>query len=248
MEALKRLFYSALLAGSLASASSAVDKDGFDVEGRFAWAPRYNQLALNDSKLVPVHPAETGYISGPGATVKAGNGFEAFVLRPGVELGYNSGNVRPKIGLDVELNLDGTLINAKDGPTMSDFKQQPGDSRPSDQGSFAIDKFNRDPLGVYPFVGVDFRMGEGVLTAEIGMPLYQTGTRSWGHHRFDKFEEIGSETSALKGWRARVAFGGAPNADTPFGASRLGIEFLVEKYAMDFGNLTSFSVGLFTKF
>ena len=248
MGVFKRLFYSALLAGSLVTGASAADKDGFDVEGRFAWAPRYNQLALKDSKLVPVDPPERSYISGPGATVKAGNGFEVFVLRPGVELGYNYGKARPKLVLDVELTLDDPLIKTKDGPTMSDFKQQPGDTRPADQGSFALDKFNRDVLGVFPSVGIDYRIGSGILTAEFGVPLYQTGTRRWGPHTFDKFHEQGSETSALKGWRARVAWGGAPDADNYFGASRMGVEFLVEKYAMDFGDLTSFSLGVFTKF
>lgn len=248
MGILKRLFYSTLLAGSLATTALAADKDGFNIEGRFAWAPRYNQLNLKESKLVPVDPPERSYISGPGATVKAGNGFEVFVLRPGVDFGYNYGNIRPKIGLDVELTLDDPLVNTKDGPTMSDFKQQPGDRRPADQGSFALDKFNRDILGIFPSVGIDYRIGDGVLTAEAGIVAYQTGTRRTGSHTFDKFHEQSSETSALRGWRARVAWGGAEGADTTFTPSRLGIEFMVEKYTMDFGDLTSFTLGVFTKF
>jgi len=247
MGILRRLFYSTLLAGSLATSPLAADKDGLDVEGRFAWAPRYSLLNLKESKTVPVHPADAGFISGS-TQVKAGNGMEAFVFRPGIEGGLNYGNLRPKVGVDAEINLDQYLINDKDGPTMSDFKQQTGDTRSAENGSFAMDQFDRDFLGVYPFVGLDIKMGEGVLTAELGMPLYQNATRRWGHHRNDKFDGIGSETFALKGWRARVAWGGAPNADNYFGPSRLGLEFMVEKYTFEGGDINSFSIGLFTKF
>ncbi len=247
MGTLKRLFYSALLAGSLAYSPQAAGEDLPAVEGRFAWAPRYSLLNLKESKTVPVHPADAGFISGS-TQVKAGNGMEAFVLRPGIEWGKSYGNIRPKIGVDAEITLDQYLINDKDGPTMSDFRQQTGDTRSAENGSFAMDQFDRDFLGIYPFVGLDVKVGDGVLSLEAGLPAYQTGTRRWGHHRNDKFEEIGSEKFALKGWRARVAWGGAPDAKEYFSPSRLGIEFMVDKVTFEDGDMTSFTLGLFTKF
>ena len=133
MNLLKTILSSALLASALITSAPA--EDNYGLNGRFGWGIRGNQLNLTESKKIYPHEADSGFISGY-TTTKPGNGFEFLAFRPGVE-GFVKLNdtLEFTLGADLEINLD-SLIGAKNQVAMTDFKQQEGDRRSSDSGSF----------------------------------------------------------------------------------------------------------------
>jgi hypothetical protein len=255
MKTIRSLLSLVALAGSLAlppSSSAQASEEGLILRRRIAYAPRYNQLTLNESKEVPVHPADAGFISGS-TQVRAGNGWEAFAVRPGVELAKNLGRLELTAGLDLELNFDSVLIQPKDGPTMSDYKQQAGDTRPKSSGSFAVDYFQRDFLGIQPFVGLSFKTDTTRFFVNGFVPI-QKATRSWGHHRYNEFEKVGSENYDLKGFGIRAGFIGldTPKNEFSFGPN-MGLEASYETYNLGSRNgnaekIDSFSLGIICNF
>jgi len=242
----------ALAAGCAALPARAEDPS-LILRGRIAYTPRYNQLTLNESRTIEPHPADRGFISGA-AQVRAGNGWEFFVVRPGVEIAKSLGKLELTAGLDLELNFDGQIIQPKDGPTMSDYKQQPGDSRPEGSGSFAMDYFQRKFLGIQPFVGLSFKTDTLRFFVNGFIPI-QKATRKWGHHRYDEFEEVGSETYDMKGFGVRAGFTGLDTPKNEFSEGpNAGLEVSYESYSLtssngdDAGKLDSFSLGVVCNF
>lgn len=257
---MKKLLAMAALALAAGCASLPARAESFlpkslSLRGRIAYAPRYNQLSLNESREVPVHPADAGFISGS-TWVRAGNGWEAFAIRPGVELAKDLGRLELTAGVDLELNFDSVLVEPKDGPTMSDYRQQQGDTRPEGSGSFAMDYLQRDFFGVQPFVGLSFKTDTTRFFVNGFIPI-QKATRSWGHHRYDSFEEVGSEKYNLKGFGVRAGFIGLDTSknDSSLGTN-VGLEASYETYSLDSGNsntgeagtLNSFSLGVICNF
>jgi hypothetical protein len=236
-----------------AKAEPEAQEQGLTLRGRIAYAPRYNLLNLNESKQVPVHPSDAGFISGS-AQVKAGNGLEVFAIRPGVELAKSLGRLELTAGLDLELNFDGQIISPKDGPTMSDYVKQPGDTRKNKSGSFTMDYFYRNFLGVQPFVGLSFKTDTTRFFLNGFVPI-QKATREWGHHRYDKFKKIDSEEYDMNGFGVRVGIMGldSPKNDSSLGAN-VGVEASYESYSLtsnngdDAGKLNSFSLGIICNF
>ena len=237
-----------LAAALIAFPLSTTADDSLTINGRFAWGPRFNQLSLNEPKIIKPHEADSGFIGGQ-AVLKAGNGMEYLTFRPGVELGLKlNDTVELTIGSDIEFNLDGQLFDAKAKTEMTDFEQQPGDRRSSGSGSFAYDKVYRDFLGVQPFVGLNFNTRAGRFTTEFSKPIAPKFNREWGHHRFDKEDRIGSESYTANGFAVRLAWT-HPENSTRDSSSHMGIEVKFEKYSLgNDGDVTSGSLGIFTRF
>lgn len=67
----------------------------------------------------------------------------------------------------------------------------------------------------------------------LGFP-YATWKREWGHHRFNKEEEIGSETDSV--WGVRPAIG---LVRPKIG---MGFELAYEEYRLAFGKISTISL------
>ncbi len=249
MRTLREFAGLALLTSSLIFPSKSSAEGNTSINGRFAWAPRYNSLELIESKTVQPHPDDSGFVSGA-ARVKADNGFEIIPLRFGVEANAEYGAVALTAGVDFGLSLDGQIADAKSDMAMADFKQQPGDGRSSGKGSFAYDKVSRDFLEMYPFIGLTINTSMGRFGTEASLP-YLKFRREWGHHRFGEEDKIGSEKLDADGLGIRLTWVKPESAQ--IGGAGGGVEVLIERYNLEGRNTTegeinSYSVGMFTKF
>jgi len=233
------------------SSSTNVKAQELDFNWRVAYSPRYYSLNLNESKSIPVHPGDSGFLSG-NTDVKAGNGLDFRILDLGAEARLkNKKGFSIFLGADLELDLGVNELSYSNGERsdsgMFTSTQQSSDTRPESSGSFVYDKLNAESASLIPFIGVGYKGKEYFIDLEYS-PASRKFERKWGHHRFNTEEKIGSENITASGNRFAIRTGIFKDD------INLGLQLMHENYRLEdsnknsAGRLKSYSLGIcFTK-
>ena len=208
---------------------------------RGAYKLTYYDVDLKESKTVPVHKDDS--FSGPGTQVKADGGLDILAGSVGIEGLIGNKESAFVGGIDLDLDFSKFLgdIATNDAGKRSylyDFKQQNGDSRPASSGSFAYDKINPPLVSPVPFIGVRSKFDKLTFNAELGF-AYKRFEREWGHHRYRKEDQIGSDADSAFSLRPAIGLSYKAERD-----SSIGLEISRESYKLDYGRIKSLSLML----
>jgi hypothetical protein len=210
---------------------------------RFSYCPTYYNLSL-DEVSIPRHPDDAGFLTGNN-TVGVGSGFDHGKLSLGIqktfETNYLEGEnwyIKPKLGLDVELSfLKSSQDNVNKEASLYLFQQQTSDTRPPSEGSFVYDRFYTGVFTPIPFVGIDCRVGNWIISPEVGLACKQLN-REYGWHRWGREQEMAKISEWLTA--IRPALGISYILDN----ASFGMWTNYEHYDTDFGLVRGFSLGL----
>ena len=197
----------------------------------------YNVTGIEPVR-VPVHPDDSSFLTG--STLVAAKGGIGVGFTLGVETLFKVRKTVWKGGVDL---LAGPLVrdghfgkNRLYSPPISRYRRQESDTRPSSSSSFVYDKITPQIPGIRPFVGFEREVAIWALRAELGVP-FTSWKREWGHHRFNKEERIGSETSSV--WGVRPAIG-LMHSDMG-----MGCELAYKEYRSGFGKISAVTLCFF---
>lgn len=202
------------------------------INGRFAWPVTFYDLKLNESKDVPVHHSDAGFLHGSTRVNASGSGFGVYALRPGLEAVAGNKSFEFLAGADLDVDLT-EVFNGQGVGSMYDYKQQESDKRDKDHGSFVYDKLNPEFFSVAPFIGARLK-GETVLLGGELAFLNKEFRREWGHHRFNTESSIDAETYSSNGQRLSVLIGWREDQGKKYASPFFrGFEFSTERYDLE---------------
>ncbi len=213
------------------------------VSARGGWTPTYYDLKLKESKEVPVHPDDAGFLYGT-TSVKAGGGLDILVCFLGLEGAVGTKNAAFVGGMDVQFNgtegggsydMGGDWVNG----TFYKRRQQSSDQRPKSSGSFVYDKITPGIVSPAPFAGARVYIDEVCIGAEVHARRMEL-EREWGHHRFNHEEKVGSEKDAAWGVGPTFSVSGTSSESTNIGVYVSCEAFNFKKM----GRMYSFSAGV----
>jgi hypothetical protein len=246
-----------ILASTIASAfiacASPTDAQDLSFNGRFNYAPRYHSLNLNESKTIPVHPADASFLSG-NTDVKAGSAPDLVVLDLGLEARYGKKEGFNIFGgVDLELDLGVNQMGYSSAGDRQDWgmyssKQQSSDTRPESTGSFVYDKLEQDTFSLIPFLGVGYKFENYSLDFEYGLHSRKF-KREWGHERSNNEESVGSENYDSLGNRFSIKLGIGERVK-----DQITLQLMYEDYSLkksdgsSAGKLGCYSLGVGCKF
>ncbi len=201
-------------------------------EFRVGWEPKYYNFNVKESKSVPVHPEDAGFLSGD-TDVKAGDRFLLASFTGGYAERLETKKFAVKLGADAELDLNKYVF-------CQDYTQQASDHRAKSHGSFVYDRIDPEFFSLIPFIGLHTQIGDFNPYIEYGVPI-RTFERSWGHYRWNHEEKEGSESDSVTGKKMRIGLDGRLK-DT---SEKWGLEFSKENYDTKFGKIENYAI-LFT--
>ncbi len=178
-----------------------------------------------EKKTVPVHPDDASFLHGTTDVNASGKYIDVPLSLKGKGL-FGIEQVALTGGLELRLNT-GHPDEANSKTYMYDFQQQSSDTRPESEGSFCFDKIDPGLGTVVPTVGIKlFPCEKFQVDLEYGRP-WTSATRTWGHHRYNEEDEIGSETSSAFGHMvsAQASYFFEENAGVSLGYAREWTKF-----------------------
>lgn len=140
-------------------------------------------------KTTPVHPADSGFLSGGTATEPDSRNWDSLNWAPNAGLFGSIGtrDLRLIGGLSARWNLLHYEDDYHEG--FYSTRQQVSDIRPKSQGSFVFTQIVPDAFTIIPSVGVEGRIGKLLMEASIGFPYMEWTARS-GHDRWGFWETV----------------------------------------------------------
>lgn len=155
-------------------------------------------------QTTPVHPDDSGFLTGQTTTNLEGDKERDFALKVGgdIGVGYNadSADVRFRFGGDIRYNpLSGS--DFREG--LYDTKQQVSDVRPPGSGSFVFTQLNPDAITLIPRIGIETTLFEKLdFGVEVGFPYMEWAIKS-GHDRWGRWQTV--QKDSWKGFGKRYA-------------------------------------------
>jgi hypothetical protein len=230
----KKIVCSALIAGSALLNGCAgyykqgekYDKEGFYLESELRGGceyMRYRANLGNKIQTTPVHPDDSGFLTGS-TKAEAKRGWDVPV-RGGAGVSVGTPELRVGVGLDARIN---PLAQTEYREGIYKTAQQSSDTRPPELGSFVYTIIKPKWFTAIPVVTAEANLGDLKIRAEAGMPYGGFEVES-GHDRWGEWEA--AQRESWKGFGRRYTLG----ADIPVSEGiRVGIFGGVEKYNVEF--------------
>ena len=199
---------------------------------RGSYAPTYYDVDLKPRE-VPVHPDDKGFLQGS-TPVKSKGGMDFSTMTFGLEGIAGHKYLSLVGGCDLETSFLSYYNNPSKDPrnaSFYDFKPQQSDSR-GYSGSCVYDKLTLGNLNPIPFVGLRSQIGDITLGAELGFPTKEF-TREYGHHRFNKEQQIGKESVSALGTKVSVSASVKTSEH-----SSIGLELSRQQYNFGLGKVS----------
>jgi hypothetical protein len=235
-------------AGLLALAQPSQAQD-LSFGPRLGFSVRKYSLSLNESKTVPVHPDDAGFLHG-NTEVKAGNsGITPCAFNLGGEIRETWKNGLSLFGgIDWEFEAtSGDYANNYGESGMFSMAKQSSDNRPDAYAAFVYDKVRPDGGSLIPFIGIGIRGDKCFADLEYALDTRKF-EREWGNHRFCQEQAIGSEKYDTSGSRVALKLGIRQEEGLMCGLQLMLEDYNLEKSSGESaGKLKSYSAGFFVK-
>lgn len=161
---------------------------------------RYDVDLGKKIQTTPVHPGDSGFLSGA-TTTDVGGGWDC-APKVRLESSFGNKNFRLRIGTDVRYNVS-SLTGYREG--IYDTRQQTSDTRPPGSGSFVYTQLKPDSFTYVPSIGLEATILENIiLNAEYGFP-YTGFEVSSGHDRYGKWQAV--QEDSWKGFGRSIGGG-----------------------------------------